>query len=63
MFTSGAKWVCLEFFNLDYDISLLQGWMDGAIFASFSTVFQSYQDDGRVLMKGCVQRHLVYVSF
>ena len=24
-------------------------------FTSFSTVFQSYQDDGRVIMKGCVQ--------
>ena len=24
-------------------------------FTSFSTVFQSYQDDGWMLMKGCVQ--------
>ena len=24
---------------------------------SFSTVFQSYQDSGRVRMKGCVQRN------
>ena len=24
-------------------------------FTSFSTVFQSYQDDGMVIMKGCVQ--------
>ena len=24
-------------------------------FTSFSTVFQSYQDDGRLIMKGCVQ--------
>ena len=24
-------------------------------FTSFSTVFQSYQDDGRMIMKGCVQ--------
>ena len=23
-------------------------------FTSFSTVFQSYQDDGRLIMKGCV---------
>ena len=31
-------------------------------FTSFSTVFQSYQDDGRVIMKGCgcVQWNLVY---
>ena len=36
----------------------VDGWMDGWMtgnFTSFSTVFQSYQDDGRVLMKGCVQ--------
>ena len=26
---------------------------------SFSTVFQSYQDDGRMIMKGCVQWNLV----
>ena len=24
-------------------------------FTSFSTVFQSYQDDERLIMKGCVQ--------
>ena len=24
-------------------------------FTAFSTVFQSYQDEGRVIMKGCVQ--------
>ena len=29
-------------------------------FTSFSTVFQSYQDDVRVMMKGCVQWNLVY---
>ena len=36
----------------------LDGWMDGWItydFTSFSTVFQSYQDDERVIMKCCVQ--------
>ena len=31
--------------------------MDDPDFTSFSTVFQSYQDDGRVIMKGCVQRY------
>ena len=34
------------------------GWMDGWItcdFTSFSTVFQSYQDDVRLIMKSCVQ--------
>ena len=37
--------------------------MDGWIicdFRSFSTVFQSYQDDGRLIMKGCVQLSSVY---
>ena len=29
-------------------------------FTSFSTVFQSYQDDGRLIMKGYVQWKLVY---
>ena len=29
------------------------GWMDDRQLTSFSTVFQSYQDDGRVIMKGC----------
>ena len=24
-------------------------------FTAFSTVFQSYQDDGQMIMKGCVQ--------
>ena len=31
------------------------GWIDALRFKSFSTVFQSYQDDGWVIMKGCVQ--------
>ena len=30
-------------------------WMDGLDFMSFSTVFQSYQDDERVILKNCVQ--------
>ena len=29
-------------------------------FTSFSTVFQSYQDDGRMKMKGCVQWNPIY---
>ena len=29
-------------------------------FTSISTVFQSYQDDGLVIMKGCVQWNCVY---
>ena len=38
-------------------------WMDGWMtcnFASFSTVFQSYQDNERSVMKGCVQWSSVY---
>ena len=31
-------------------------------FTSFSTVFQSYQDDGRMIMKGCVEWIPVYSS-
>ena len=31
------------------------GWMDDCDFASFSTVFPSYQDDETLIMKGCVQ--------
>ena len=30
------------------------GWMT-CDFTSLSTVFQSYQDDGWIIMKGCVQ--------
>ena len=33
----------------------MDGWMDDLQFYVFSTVFQSYQDDGQVIMKGCVQ--------
>ena len=32
----------------------MDGWMT-CDFTSFSTVFQSYQGDGRLIMKGCVQ--------
>ena len=32
----------------------IDGWMD-CNFASFSTVFQPYQDDGRMIVKGCMQ--------
>ena len=36
------------------------GWMDDlGIFVTL-TVFQSYQDDGWVIMKGCAQRNPVY---
>ena len=35
------------------------GWMV-CDFTSFSTVFQSYQDDGQMIMKRCVQWNPVY---
>ena len=38
-------------------------WMDGWMtcdFTSFLTVFQSYQDDDWMIMKGCVQWNSVY---
>ena len=37
----------------------VDGWMT-CDFRSYSTIFQSYQDIGRVIMKGCVQWNLVY---
>ena len=33
----------------------MNGWIDNLDSTSFSTVFQSYQDDRRIIMKGCVQ--------
>ena len=38
---------------------LLDGWMT-CDFTSFSTVFQLYQDDGRLIMIGCVHWSSVY---
>ena len=38
----------------------MDGWMYDLRFMSFSKVFQSYQDDGRLIMKGCVQWNSVY---
>ena len=32
------------------------------IFASFSRAFQSYQDDGQMIMKGCVQWNLFMIE-
>ena len=37
------------------------GWVTSA-FTSFLTVFQSYRDDVRMIMKGCVQWNSVYGS-
>ena len=41
-------------------LALDDGWMDECHFTSFSTVFQSYQDGGMLIMKGCVQWNSVY---
>ena len=41
-------------FTLSAKTTVLDGWLT-CDFASFSTVFQSYQDDERLIMKGCVQ--------
>ena len=39
----------------------MDGWMDEICdFTCFSTVFQSYQDEGRMIMKGCVQWNPFY---
>ena len=37
----------------------MDGWMTWD-FRSFLTIFQSYQDDGRLIMKGCVQWNYAY---
>ena len=37
----------------------VDGWMT-CDFTSFLTVFQSYQDDVRMIMKGCVQWNSIY---
>ena len=34
--------------------------MDGGFYVLFLTVFQSYQADGRVIMKGCVKWNPIY---
>ena len=41
----------------------MDGWMDGWMTCNFtplSIVFQSYQDNGQMIMKGCVQWMPVY---
>ena len=39
----------------------MDGWMTCDV-TSFSTVFQSYQDDERLIIKSCVQWSSVYVE-
>ena len=50
---------CIIYSSEDMCEYSLDGWMT-CDFTSFSTVFQSYQDDGRMIMKGCVQWNPVY---
>ena len=38
----------------------VRSWTMTCDFTSFSTVFQSYQDDGQMIMKGCVQWNPTY---
>ena len=38
----------------------MSGRTDNTDFTSYSTVFQSYQDDGKVIIKVCVQWNPVY---
>ena len=42
------------------EVFIVNGMMLDAILMSFLTVFQSYQDAVRVIMKGCVQWNSVY---
>ena len=47
-----------DFYRPSDPSRVIDGWMAGWMtcdFTSFSTVFQSYQDDGRLIMKDCVQ--------
>ena len=56
---------CLEKLTREWILASLHfplkmdGWMTSN-FTSFSAVFQSYEDDGRLIMKGCVQWNSVY---
>ena len=47
-------------FHPDYYSYQYNAWMDGGFdFTSFLTVFQLYQDDGRIIMTGCVPNVVV----
>ena len=52
-------WTCVPFtLALLPNIMGMDGWMT-LHFTSFSTVFQSYKDDERLIMKGCLQWSLL----
>ena len=64
-----AEMVDLQFYVFSNSISVISGQWEGeneidgwmaCDFTSFSTVFQSYQDDDWMIMKGCVQWNSVY---
>ena len=51
------------YFYLLVCMNVQDGWMDGWMtcnFTSFTVLLQSYQDDERLIMKGCVQWYPVY---
>ena len=45
--------------SLKLTFSFVNGWMT-CNFTSFSTVFRSYKDDGRMIMKSRMQRFPIY---
>ena len=51
----GHSGVAILQYCQDFPVFLLDRWQDDVIFTSFSIVFQSYQDSGRVIMKGCAE--------
>ena len=55
--TGHSTWINVDqhWFNV-----ITVGWMEGLRFYVFLTVFQSYHDDGRIIMNGCMQRNPVY---
>ena len=61
-----ALYVCKSVWSIHhasviFPLYLLDGWMI-CDFTPFSTVFQSYQDNGPMIIKGCVQWSPVYGS-
>ena len=52
---SRASWIQIRKGSIEH----IDEWMT-CDFTSFSTVFQSYQGDVWMIMKGCVQRNSIY---
>ena len=53
------RYVVVECYDRFEENCSHDGWIT-CDFTSFSTIFQSYQDDGWVVMKGCVQSNAVH---